>query len=387
MPRMRILHVLTHPAVDRGGAMQAMLLARGLRQRGHDVLVVCNSSPDRPLDASFERWTEAGLDVRPFRMTRLAELVRFRRLVASWRPDVIHGHRNTALGFVYAATRLGRPVPFVFQRGTTRPPQSRLVARLLRSPRVHRIVGVARAVKDSLVRHGVPAAKVEVVYGSYDEARFDPDRTSGDSVRAELSIPETGRMVIQVGKLNKRKTPEDFVRMAAKVRETHPETWFVLAGGGGLRAAQVEQLREELGLTEHLLLLGFRDDVPELYAAADVVVNCSKHDEGLTGALREGAAMGKPLVATRISGNPELVEDGVTGWLAPPRDIDGLAAAVTRLLDDPEDARRLGAAARAFVRREMTEERRVSRMEEIYGELRGESNESNESRGEQGRGR
>src|SRR5690606_31487429 len=210
-PVVRILHVLTHGAVDRGGAVQAMLLARGHLQRGHEVLVVCNALPKRSVHASFARWIANGVDVRPFKMNRPTELLRFRRLVRQWEPDVVHGHRNTALQFVYAATRIGPPVPFVFQRGTTRPPQGALVKQLLRSRRVHRIVGVAEAVRTSLVEHGVPRQKIEVVYGSYDEARFDPTRTPGDRIRAKLGVPDGGHLVVQVGKLNKRKAPEDFV--------------------------------------------------------------------------------------------------------------------------------------------------------------------------------
>lgn len=363
---MRVLHVLTHPGVDRGGAMQAMLLARGLRERGHDVRVVCNSSPKRELHPSFARWTDAGIDVVSFDMARPTELFRFRRMVSEWRPDVLHVHRNTALVFAYMATRIGRPIPSVFQRGTTRPPQTGLVKRLLQSPRTHRIVGVAHAVKDALVRHGIEGGKIEVVYGSYDEERFDPEKTLGKEIRSELGLPPEARIVIQVGKLNKRKTPEDFVRMAALVREKHPDAVFLLVGGGGRRSPEVKELRRKLGLEEHLLLLGFRDDIAELYAAADVVVNCSKHDEGLTGALREGAAMAKPLVATAISGNPELVRSGETGYLAAPRNVEELAAGVCRLLDDPAEARRLGEAARALVQREMREEGRLERMEAIY---------------------
>src|SRR5690606_23509967 len=240
------------------------LLARGHLQRGHEVLVVCNALPKRSVHASFARWIANGVDVRPFKMNRPTELLRFRRLVRQWEPDVVHGHRNTALQFVYAATRIGPPVPFVFQRGTTRPPQGALVKQLLRSRRVHRIVGVAEAVRTSLVEHGVPRQKIEVVYGSYDEARFDPTRTPGDRIRAKLGVPDGGHLVVQVGKLNKRKAPEDFVKMAALVRDRYPDTVFALVGGGGKRSATVHRLRDRLNLEKHLQLLGFRNDVPEI---------------------------------------------------------------------------------------------------------------------------
>lgn len=366
---LRILHVLTHHQVTRGGAVQALLLARAQRQRGHQVAIACHAKKSLVVHPTFAPWVAGGLTVEPFRMLEARELFRFRRLLRTLRPDVVHAHRNLALGFTWLGSLLASPPAIIFQRGTTRAPQSRRVAFLLRSSRVHRIIAVAHAVKDSLAAYDVDPGKVEVVYGSYDEERFDPARADGARVRRELGIGPEQPVVVQVGKLNRRKAPDQFVRMAAEVVRVRPEAAFLLAGATGDRAGTCERLRTELGVGDRLHVLGFRSDVPDLYAAADVVVNCSVADEGLTGALREAVAMGRPVVATRISGNPELIDDGRSGLLVPPRDPARMAAAVLDLLANPGRARALGEAGRAFVRRNMAEARRIEQVERIYREV------------------
>lgn len=365
MSALRILHVLSHGEVTRGGAFQALWLARAQRAAGHDVRVVFNAAREAPPHPSFEPFLASGLAPEPFAMGKASELLRFRRFLRALRPDVVHAHRDTALLFTwFASTGMDLPA-FVSQRGTTHGFTSPLVRIVHRSRRVHRIVAVAQAVKDALVGFGVDPAKVDVVYGSFDVDRFTPAAGDRDRVRAELGLAASTALVVQVGHLNRKKAPRTFVRTIHALTQIEPDVVGVLVGKGKLRK-RCEGLAVELGLGDRLRLLGFRRDIQDLYAAADVVVNSSTDSEGLTGVLREALAMERPVVATAVDGNPELVRPGVTGLLVPPRDPDAMAQAIAQLVRDRARATTMARAGRALVLSLMHPDVRVAHTEAVY---------------------
>ena len=348
--------------------MQAMVLALGQADAGHDVLIAMNARPSEPLHPTILPWIQRGLRVETFRMNRKREAFRYRKFLKAARPDVIHCHRNEALQFTYFATFGLRPKPvLVTQRGTTRGMQTRLIGRIHRSPRVRRIIAVAQAVKASLMEAGVKAEKIRVIYGSCDLSRFDPDRVDPTGIRAELGLEAGQPLVVQVGELIAKKAPTDFIRAAARVAERRPDAMFALVGPGKLLHT-CRALVDELGLGDQFRVFGFRPDIPEILAAADVVVNCSVRDEGLTGALREALAMARPVVATDVSGNSELVRDGETGSMVPAGVPEQIAAAVLGLLDQPDRARRLADAGRALVLKLMSPARRLEATLSVYHE-------------------
>ena len=151
-------------------------------------------------------------------------------------------------------------------------------------------------------------------------------------------------MVTQVGNFKPQKAPLDFVRVAATVREQHPDAWFVMVGDGPLRAP-AEKLARELGVADRLIFTGWWDDVPGLLAATAVSVLTSRH-EGLPCSVVESLAAGVPVVATAVDGTVEVVRSGDNGLLAPAGDITRLAQSIDRLLADPDLRGRMAAAAR-----------------------------------------
>jgi glycosyltransferase involved in cell wall biosynthesis len=122
----------------------------------------------------------------------------------------------------------------------------------------------------------------------------------------------------------------------------------------------------ERGIDGRVLAVGFRTDMPDVLAAADVVVDLSYEGLGITGTVREAMALRKPVVASAAGGNPELVEHGVSGLLVPPRDPSATAAAIEALLSDPDLASRLGSAARERVAKGFSTEVRLDRIEALY---------------------
>jgi glycosyltransferase involved in cell wall biosynthesis len=163
-----------------------------------------------------------------------------------------------------------------------------------------------------------------------------------------------------------------FVRAAARLRDEHPRAAFEVAGEGELRGALEQQVRAE-GLAGRFRLRGCVADVSGFLADLDVAVLCS-HAEGMSNALLEYMAAGRPVVATAVGAAPELIEDGVHGLLVPPGDAVRLAEAIGRLLADRSLARRLGESARRRALERFSREAMVRRFEDFYqGLLTGRS--------------
>ena len=135
------------------------------------------------------------------------------------------------------------------------------------------------------------------------------------------------------------------------------------------KRAPLESLARAGGLGDSVTIWGYRDDVPEVLAAAQVSVDASYEGLGITGTLRESLAMETPVVATRAMGNPELVGHEEHGLLVPPRDPEALAAAVLRLLADPAWARSLGQAGRVRVVAGFSTRAKVERLETLYARV------------------
>jgi glycosyltransferase involved in cell wall biosynthesis len=189
----------------------------------------------------------------------------------------------------------------------------------------------------------------------------------GGRVRAELGIPSGAPVVGSVGHLRPEKAYEVLIEAAALISAQDQDVHVVIAGEGGERDG-LEQLRAQLGLRGSVHLVGARDDVPDLLAAFDVGVCCSDSEGGPLSVM-EYMAAGLPVVASDVGGLPELVHDGDTGILVPPRDPGALAAAVAGLLADRGRREELGASARELVRTEYGIDRWVERLEALYASL------------------
>jgi glycosyltransferase involved in cell wall biosynthesis len=262
------------------------------------------------------------------------------RLVRARHPDVVHTHlaKAGALGRV-AARRARVPVIvhtfhghvldgyFSSKKERVFVQAERELARLSTA-----LVAVSSAVRDDLMRKGI---------GRHDQWRVIPvgldletllgDGAASGSARRKLGLPAEGHVVGIVGRLVPVKDHVTFLRAAAHLASRGDVT-FVVAGDGELRGALEERARGLLG--DRVVFTGWIQDLPTLYAAMDVVVSTSRN-EGTPVALIEAGAAGKPVVATRVGGVPDVVRDGHTGDLVDAGDAEGVAVRVGRLLDDP----------------------------------------------------
>jgi len=190
---------------------------------------------------------------------------------------------------------------------------------------------------------------------------------SGRDVRAELGIAAGDRIVTTVGFLRRPKTMDVLIEAAAQIAPRFPGLRVLIVGEGADRPAY-EALIERLGVQDTVKLLGLRSDVPDLLAASDVAV-LSTNSEGSPLSVMEYMDAGLPVVATRVGGIPDLIDDGVQGYLVEPQDPTGLGNAIARVLDDPREARRMGERGRERRRREFDIDVMVANLQDLYLEL------------------
>jgi glycosyltransferase involved in cell wall biosynthesis len=364
MEPLTIVQMLEKTAFATGSVVQMCEAATGLAARGHTVLAVTRPDPElarQLVDAGVEHVAlplRHEFDVLSAR--RFAHLARDRNV------EVVHVHKGIAHAVAWGATFLGARFGLVVNRGVSFPID--FVSRFkYRSPRVSRVVAVCESIRQVVIATGrVPPHKVGVIYAGVDVERFDPRRTHPENVREELAIPPDARIIGHVG-MRDWKGWKELLKAFPAVRSDHPLAHLLLVActSEGQRQG-VLALAREMGLAGAVTATMERRDMPDVLAACDVVVDPSWAGTGITGTIREAMALGKPVVATSVAGNPELVEDGVSGIVIPPRDVPMLAAAISRVLRDGGLATRLADAGQQRVREGFSTAARIARLEALY---------------------
>jgi glycosyltransferase involved in cell wall biosynthesis len=215
--------------------------------------------------------------------------------------------------------------------------------------------------------HVLPPSRVRRIYNGVDVRRVPPPET-GTGFRTRFGIPESATVVLQVSALISEKGCEDLVEALGVARRTDPSLHVVFAGEGPHREA-IHALAERLGLQDHVTFTSMSADPfgEGVFAAADIVCQPSRWQEAFGWSIAEGMAHSKPIVATEVGGIPEIVEDGITGYLVPRCDVPALAVRLLQLAADPPLRQRMGAAGAETVRRRFDMRERVADLLEIYG--------------------
>jgi len=274
--------------------------------------------------------------------------------IARHHPAFLHAHGTRAALFASMLARRHR-VPWLYTvHGWTchpRPtPGATWLARHLERGLAHsadHVVCVSAADHALGLRHGllVPG-QVSVVPNGIDPTAFAPDPAARERRRGELGLGSTDRLVSLFGRLTRQKAPEVFLAAARRIDD--PDVRFALFGDGPDRP-WLEGLARQWGLTARVVFAGFVAEVAEYLSASDCFVLPSRW-EGLPIALLEAMATGVPVIASRVGGSSEVIEDGACGLLVAPDSPEALAAAIRSLLDHPEYARRLAQRAQDRVR-------------------------------------
>ncbi|MBI1338312.1 MAG: glycosyltransferase [Phycisphaera sp.] len=298
---------------------------------------------------------------------------RIRRYQGRLGIDLYHAHQYTP--FFYASLSrgvLGRP-PILFTEHGRHYPDYRRPKRVIANKflmRQHdRVTAVATWVKRALVdNEGIRPERIEVILNGIDPERFAvPSAALRQEVRRELDIAPDQPVILQVARFHPVKDHATALRAHAMVVRSIPGALLLLVGEGEERA-HIERQALELGVRERVRFLGVRSDVPRIMAAADVFL-LSSVSEGISVTLLEAMGCGLPIVATDVGGNGEVVENNVTGLLAPRGDHEGLGEHLVTLLRQPALRSRMGAAARQRLLDQFTQQRNHEAYAGIYAAM------------------
>jgi glycosyltransferase involved in cell wall biosynthesis len=289
------------------------------------------------------------------------------RILKRLHPSVVHAHDPHALAVAATALSITAPhpkPPLVASHRTTAHIAHDSFSRWTYS-QLDCVVTNCVATRDHIVADGVPRAKATVIYDGVDLGRIA--RLPTTNVHGACFLPTHAPVVGAVSSLVARKGLHHLIDAAALVVREVPDARFVIIGDGELREA-LEQHIHHTHLERHIFLTGFRADAIECIKGFDLLV-VSAVNEGLPTTLLDAMAASKAAVATAVGGIPEVVVDGDTGFLVPPRDHAAMARRLVVLLQDAALRARMGAAALARVKERFTVERMVRETADLYARL------------------
>ena len=355
---LKILHI--DPEKDWGGGeVQVAGLLGHLARWGHESHLCCASG-----GRLAEEVRTSGTRIFPLRMRNevdLRPILPLRRLIRKEGYDIVHFHTKRAHALAAWLGRIRPGVRYVVTRRMDYPVRKNWYNRLLYNVGVDGVVAISEKIAALLAAGGVRKEKIRVIPSGVEPARFGAALRAG----AGSGPPIVGTAAV----LEERKGHRVLLEAAAQLKQQGLRPLYRLAGAGS-QGESLRRLAAELDLSAEVAFLGFVPDIPAFLSTLDVFVLPSLH-EGLGVAVLEAMAAGKPVVASRVGGIPELVEAQVTGLLVSPGDPRALAQAVGRLLSERDLAREMGAKGSERVRRHFTMERMAKRNEEFYYELLG----------------
>lgn len=349
---MNILQVIT-PSKVAGAERTTTSLCEHLTRHGHRVVVICKAG--QPLIPVMKG---IGLDVRSLRIggkLNVAAPLRIAQVAREEQVQVINAHLSSAALWSSIAGRIAG-VPTI---ATVRALNTKTCFQL-----ADRLIAVSQAVKSHLVEQGLPAERIDVVYNGIDPRRYHAALPTLEA-KARLGIAPETLLCGVTAHLTAKKGHHIFLQAAATVARKLPNVHFLLLGEGPERP-RLEAMARELGLGERVTFAGFHQDVLPFYAAMDVVVLPSIAGEGLPRVLLEASCLGKAVIGTDLSGVPELVLDGETGFVVPPGSPEALARRLEELLAGAELRGRFGEAARTRVLTHFNVDNMVRQTVKIY---------------------
>lgn len=365
-----------------GAEFSLLSLMKGLDRRQFSPLLLL---PEEGLFA--ERARQAGIELQfvpamirfgeahgPAALPRAIRSVwRIVRIIRRRRIRIVHANSPRAAFTGGLAGRLAGARTVTHVRDIEQSPFSSLAKSRIINFLSDKIIAVSQATADAI--QGVNPAlgrKTEVIYNGIaaGEIEWRPQ----EKTRSRLGISPATKLIGSVGIIHPAKGQDILLRAVSRIKSIFPEVKVLLIGevfhpdDAGYKI-KLEKLAAELGITENIVFTGFRSDVFDLIQALDIFVHAANYPDPLPRTLLEAAACGKAIVATKTGGIPEIVDDGVSGVLVQAGDAATLAEAVVQLLSRPDEARRLGAAARKKIERDFPIHKHVARITELYWSL------------------
>lgn len=372
MSNVRLLQICSSRAWG-GMEMHVVHISSALQRRGHKVTILCY--PQSQLHfASLDRGLACktmALDsyVRPFQILSLT------RYLKKCGFDILHCHYSKDLWSLVPAAELAGVGKVILSKGIgpgkrKGDPFHRWIYR-----RVERVIAKSAYLHRRVIEaYPIASEKVVTIPNGLDLSSFDPARYNGRAIRSEFSVDSEAFLIGVVGRISPAKGHEEFLQSAVHVREAVPGAKFLVIGSPSddekQYAQKVRKRAHDEGLGEAVIFTNFREDIPAIVSALDLFVFPS-HIEAFGSSLIEAMAMEKACVATAAGGVLDIVENGVSGLLVPPRNSEALTEAIVCLVKDEKRREQLGRAARKRVEEKFDVNLIAGRLEETYLQVTG----------------
>lgn len=368
---LKVLHFTNSMCL--GGTEQVVLRVASTLSNGFEHHICCTRNFDPDL---VQRWLRPEqFTALNFPESRLAFFVpRLFRAIRACQPDIVHSRNWGAIEAAIAARLARVPIVIHSEHGyeveylSETPRRQRWMRRLVCST-ADAFCTVSRELRDYHAgQAGVKPEQIRVIYNGVDTARFVPDPLSRSSIRAELGIAPEDFVIGAVGRMVPIKDYATLVRAAGMAAAKLPKLKLVMVGDGPELDRILDLTRSIPELERRVLPVGRSHDVPGLLNAMDVFVQTSLR-EGMSNTLLEAMSSGLPAVVTRVGGNPEVVDEGITGWLFAPGDVKELLGLMLRLAKDSHLRARAGEAARRRTLKMFSHDTMLESYRALYVEL------------------
>ena len=369
---LRILHVITR--LQQGGTEYGILKVTSGLNDGQFVHAICTTRGSEQDASSLASASATIFSAGTERARRQLLIPSLRRVMQSYKPDIVHSRNWGTIEAVAAARFTGVPVIIHSEHGYELDmlgglPLRRRVLRRIAYAMSDCVFAVSAELRDFHARQAwISPARIRVVPNGVNAEKFRPRPEGKALIRKELGIPECAFLVGSVGRLVPIKDYPTLLHATHRLVLRGQDARVALAGTG----PELENLQKLAGslpeLRERAHFLGASDRIPDFLNALDVFV-VSSISEGMSNSLLEAMASGLPVVVSRTGSNPELVEEGVSGLLFNPGDVEGLTAGLQRLLGDAELRSRTGSSARKRVLERFRVETMLGNYRRLYLEL------------------
>ena len=360
---MRIMHTESSEGLG-GQEFRTLAESESMARRGHDVLLVTQ------IDSQMESLARnAGLAVEPINMNRWTlpcGVHMVYKLIDRFSPDIVHTHGSTDTWIAGIAARLAPQRPILIRtRHKATPISTGWLSRFLYEKLADRIITTGETIRNAMhIQNGFDQTRIFSIPTGVDLLKLQ-NGSRNSHLRKELSLPADAILVGMVGFLRFEKGVLYFVDAAKHLLQSVKNCWFCIAGDGPIKEKVRARIRE-LGLENRVHLLGYREDVPQILAALDVLVLPTTGSEGISQVLLQALGLEKPVVATDTGGTKEVVLHGYTGLLVPPADALALAQSIEQGIKDTYTSKQMGINGRRLIEKSYSLDHMIEATERLY---------------------
>ena len=352
----------------RGGQRQSFLLAQALKRKGYNFFFVVQ--PESPL---CQKASEAVLPVFPLKMRSELDFVAISRLGRAMKRRncvLAHFHDAHSVAVGSAAASLAKVPIRIISRRVDFPLKRNYFSRRKYRKNIDKIIAISEGVKKVLIEGGIDPDCIDVIPSGIDFSPFEKGdlvEKQDNYLRRELSFEPDDYLVGIVAHLADHKGHKYLIKATEILKKSAPNIKMIIVGEGPLRMMLNKQASDS-GVEDIVFFLGFREDVPRILHSLDLFV-ISSYLEGMGSSILDAMACRLPVVATKVGGIPEVVTNGETGLLVPPRSPSALARAILRLYYNKALASRLGQKGHEVVHQKYSAEAMADKSAVLYGKI------------------